>query len=105
MWLIPTDLTALQEQTFDVGEETLRLTLRWNAVAQHWAMDVYSVTKDAWVTQGAALVVGVPMLWRSPVPYFFWLTDESGVELDPMVQTDLGTRCLLYVGLKDEVPG
>jgi hypothetical protein len=103
MWLVPTDLTSLQEQTFDVGDQALRLTLRWNSVGQHWAIDVYSVADDAWVVQGVALCVGVPILWRSPVPYFFWLTDESGVGLDPVVQTDLGTRCLLYVALKSEV--
>ena len=64
MWLIPTDLTSLQEQTFDVGDQTLRLTLRWNSVGQHWGADVYSVirqNKTAGTSMRGGEVVNVPV--------------------------------------------
>jgi len=100
---IPVDASALQEQTFAQGDETLRLTLRWSPVGACWFMDVYSVSREDWVVQSAAVVCGIPLLWRSPVDYFLVLTDESGVDLDPMVPSDLGRRCLLYIGDKSEV--
>ncbi|WLE26942.1 hypothetical protein DVS74_009165 [Xylella fastidiosa subsp. multiplex] len=63
------------------------------------------VHRDPRSARGARrpLVVGVPLLWRRPVDYFFWLTDESGLEMDPMRHDDLGERCLLFVGLKEQV--
>ncbi|AAO28827.1 hypothetical protein D1605_006375 [Xylella fastidiosa subsp. fastidiosa] len=103
MWQIPVDSSAYQTQSFRVGAESLRLILRWNPVPCCWSMDLYTATLDQPVAQGVPLVVGVPLLWRRPVDYFFWLTDESGLEMDPMRHDDLGERCLLFVGLKEQV--
>lgn len=103
MRLISIDNAPFQEQSFIYQGETLRLTLRWFPVASTWCMDVFNVSKDAWVAQGLPLVVGVPLLWRSAVNYFFWLTDESGLNMDPVVQGDLGSRCLLYLGDKGDL--
>ncbi|ALR06524.1 hypothetical protein XFHB_07990 [Xylella fastidiosa] len=92
---IPVDSSPYQTQSFQMAGDTLRLLL--------WSLDVYTATLDQPVAQGVPLVVGVPLLWRRPVDYFFWLTDESGLEMDPMRQQDLGERCLLFVGLKRDV--
>ncbi|HGM5801107.1 TPA: hypothetical protein ACKP5W_003792 [Pseudomonas aeruginosa] len=103
MNLLPIDDSPLQEQRFEFAGQRLRLTLRYNSVGDHWGLDLFDELSQAWIAQGLALVVGVPMLWRSSVPYYFWLTDESGAGLDPIGGQDLGSRCRLYIGEKSEV--
>lgn len=94
---IPITQDPYQEQTFNYNGRKLRLTLRYNSVGQCWAFDLYDVTSQTQLTQGASLVCGVPLLWRTSLPYFLWCEDESGGHLDPMYLDDLGTRCFLYV--------
>lgn len=103
MQRVPVDSHPYQEQSFEIGDRRIRLTLRFNAIGEFWAIDVFDEAAQQHVAQGLALVVGVPVLWRSTVPYFFWVTDESGADLDPARLDDMGLRCLVYVGLKSEV--
>jgi hypothetical protein len=100
---IPVDSYPYQEQTFQIGDTRLRLTLRYNSVGDHWAMDIYDVRAERYDAQGLAIVLGVPMMWRSPVGYFFWANDLSAVGLDPIGGQDMGTRIELLCGLKSEV--
>lgn len=89
-----------QEQTFEFHQTKLRLTLRYNSIGQFWAFDLYDITRQKWIAQGASLVCGVPILWRTSRPYFLWCEDESGANLDPIRLDDLGTRCFLYIAEK-----
>ncbi|MGA4635104.1 phage baseplate plug family protein [Pseudomonas solani] len=100
---IPVSSEPLQEQSFDFAGRRLRLTLRYNSIGDHWAFDLLDESDNTWLAQGLTLVVGVPMLWRSTLPFFLWLDDLSGVGLDPMGGKDMGSRCLLYIGEKSEV--
>lgn len=97
---IPLTQSPYQEQTFDFLGRKIRLTLRFNSVGNFWAMDVFEPVNQRQICQGQALACGVPLLMRSLQPYFFYLEDESGAELDPMNIEDLGTRCFLYIGVK-----
>ena len=63
-------------------------------------MDVYEPVTQRQICQGQALACGVPILLRSVQPYFFYMEDESGTDLDVMTASDLGTRCFLYIGAK-----
>ncbi|HHF4806185.1 TPA: hypothetical protein ACPPHQ_000071 [Haemophilus influenzae] len=78
----------------------IRLTLRFNSIGQFWAMDVFESVNQKQICRGHAIACGVPLLARTTQPYFFYLDDESGAELDPMSMEDLGTRCFLYIGEK-----
>lgn len=89
-----------QEQTFEFNGIKIRLTLRFNSVGKFWAMDVFEPVNQKQICTGQALACGVPLLVRRAQPYFFFLEDESGAELDPMEMSDLGTRCFLYIGEK-----
>lgn len=100
---IPVDSYSYQEQTFDVGTNRLRLTLRYNSIGDHWAMDVYDVRAERYDVQGLAIVLGVPMMWRSTTEYFFWANDLSAVGIDAVGGRDLGSRIELLCGLKSEV--
>ncbi|UXY51325.1 phage baseplate plug family protein [Pseudomonas tohonis] len=100
---IPISSEPLQEQSFDFAGRRLRLTLRYNSIGDHWALDLLDESDNTWLAQGLTLVVGVPMLWRATLPFFLWLDDLSGVGLDPMGGNDMGSRCLLYIGEKSEV--
>lgn len=92
-----------QEFHFTIRDCKLRVTLRYNSIGTQWFMDVYDVKKQKVIVQGAALVVGTPILWRSPTEYYFYLTDEEQLGLDPIFMDDLDSRCVLHVGLKSEV--
>lgn len=97
---IPLTSSPYQEQTFDFLGRKIRLTLRFNSLGNFWAMDVFEPVNQKQICLGQALACGVPLLARSTQPYFFYLDDESGAELDPMSIEDLGTRCFLYIGEK-----
>lgn len=99
---IPITQSPFQEQSFDFNGTKIRLTLRFNSVGNFWAMDIYEPINQRQICQGLSLVCGVPLLNRGVQPYFFWCEDESGADLDPMSLADLGTRCQLYIGVKDE---
>lgn len=100
---LPVDSSPLQGMTVEIAGRSLQLTIRYNSIGDHWAVDVYDETDARWIAQGQALMVGVPILWRVQVDYFLLLVDESGVGLDPTGGNDLGSRCLLYIGEKSEV--
>lgn len=100
---IPVDSHPYQEQTFDIGPDRLRLTLRYNSIGDQWSMDVYDVKRERFDAQGLAVILGVPMMWRSVVDYFFWANDLSAVGLDPVGGQDMGNRIELLCGLKSEV--
>ncbi|MCG9064725.1 hypothetical protein LH425_06660 [Laribacter hongkongensis] len=100
---LPVDSSPLQGMTVEVAGRSLQLTIRYNSIGDHWAIDIYDEADMRWVAQGQALATGVPILWRVQVPYFFLLVDESGIGLDPSGGADLGSRCLLYIGEKSEI--
>lgn len=100
---IPISSDPLQEQSFEFAGYRLRLTLRYNSIGDHWAIDLLDEAKGTWLAQGLTLVTGVPMLWRSTLPFFLWLEDVSGVGLDPIGGDDMGSRCLLHISEKAEV--
>lgn len=98
---IPLTSSPYQEQTFEFNGVKIRLTLRFNSVGNFWAIDIFEPVNQRQICQGQALACGVPILMRSPQPYFFYLDDESGAALDPINLDDLGTRCFLYIGEKE----
>ena len=100
LYQIPVTQSPYQEQTFEFNGVKIRLTLRFNSIGKFWAMDVFEPVNQQQICKGLSLVCGVPLLNRSTQPYFLWLTDESGANLDPMSLSDLGIRCLLYIGAK-----
>ncbi|AOF54428.1 hypothetical protein BKG91_09360 [Rodentibacter caecimuris] len=97
---IPLTSSPYQEQTIEFNGVKIRITLRFNSVGNFWAMDVYEPVNQRQICQGQALACGVPILSRSIQPYYFYLEDESGAQLDPESVSDLGTRCFLYIGEK-----
>ncbi|MGP1572936.1 phage baseplate plug family protein [Aggregatibacter segnis] len=97
---IPVTQSPHQEQTFEFNGTKIRLTLRFNSVSKFWAMDVFEPVNQKQICTGQALACNVPILERSTQPYFFYLEDESGAELDSVGMSDLGTRCFLYIGEK-----
>jgi hypothetical protein len=100
---IPVNNSPYQEMTLDFNDEKIRLTIRYNAMASLWFMDVYSVTADSLIESAVPLLVGVPLLWRNTAGYFFEVVDESGLMVSPFGVNDLGTRCFLYIHSKVDV--
>ncbi|MBP6018802.1 MAG: hypothetical protein KA735_04870 [Burkholderiaceae bacterium] len=103
MIVIPVDSHPFQEQTFDIGDTRLRLTLRYNSIGDQWSMDVYDVDAGRYDAQGLAIVLGVPLMWRRPVDYFFMAHDLSAAGIDLTGGQDLGARIQLLCGLRSEV--
>lgn len=100
MQQIPVTQSPHQEQTFEFNGTKIRLTLRFNSIGKFWAMDVFEPVNQKQICTGQSLACNVPILARSTQPYFLYLEDESGAELDPVGMSDLGTRCFLYIGEK-----
>lgn len=100
LYKIPVSQQPYQEFTLDFQGTKIRITLRFNSVGQFWAIDAYEPLNQRQICQGLSLVCGVPMLIRTTQPYFLWCEDASGADLDPMTLTDLGNRCVLYIGEK-----
>lgn len=96
---IPISSAPFQEMTFSFSETVLRLTLRFNSVGECWTFDLYDTLKQKQIAEGMGIVCGVPLLWRCSTPYFLWLEDENGTDLDPMTANDLN-RFSLFIGLK-----
>lgn len=103
MIVIPVDSHPYQEQTFPIGDIRLRLTLRYNSIGDQWSMDVFDVGAERYDAQGLAIVLGVPIMWRRPVDYFFLAHDLSAVGIDASGGKDMGSRIELLCGLKSEV--
>ncbi|GAA5784860.1 phage baseplate plug family protein [Chitiniphilus shinanonensis] len=61
MFKIPIDSSPYQEQSFDFAGHSLRLTVRYNSLGDHWGSDVYDLGDQVWLAQGVALAVGVPI--------------------------------------------
>lgn len=100
MQQIPITQSPHQEQMFEFNGTKIRLTLKFNSVGRFWVMDVFEPVNQKQICTGQALACGVPLLVRRTQPYFFFLEDESGAELDPVEMADLGARCFLYIGEK-----
>lgn len=99
---IPVETSVYQEQTFEIGYLTLRITLRYNVIGSQWSMDVFDVQAGRFDAQGMAIVVGIPMLQRRPVDYLFWAHDLSTAQIDPFGENDIANRIELYCALKSE---
>ncbi|WP_208951222.1 hypothetical protein [Rahnella sp. ChDrAdgB13] len=99
LYQLPVGSEPNQTMTFTVGSTHVRLTLYYNPVPTggQWHMDVEDADTEAVYARGYALVVGVPLLYRTQLPFWFWLEDTSGLNLNPYGGNDLGARCLLYV--------
>lgn len=104
MLKIQLDNSPYFQQNFLISQNhRIRLSLRYNSIGEHWAMDVFDYQKNDFVAQGVALVVGVPLLWRHPVDYCFLLNDISGLDIDPVSVNDLATRFELFLVMKSEL--
>lgn len=89
----------LQTMKFNIGDTKYQLDLHYNAVATggQWFIDIYDANTSEALIRGYALVVGVPVLKRTRLPFWFYLNDSSGLNLNPFGGNDLGQRCVLYV--------
>ena len=104
MLKIQLDKSTYFRQTFSIEpNRNIQLTIRYNNIGSHWAIDVFDYQRNDFVAQGVALVVGVPILWRHTIDYCFILNDLSGLDLDPISPDDLSTRFELYLAMKSEL--
>lgn len=98
MWYqIPLTNAPYQEQTFEFLGRKIKLTLRYNSIAQTWFMDIIEPIEQRVICQGLALISGVPLLNRTTQPYQLWLVEQSDLGLDPISLQDLATRFILYI--------
>lgn len=99
---ITIDTSPYQEQIFTFEGVTVRLTLRYIPTTDVWEADLYNETDREPIIYGLPLVCGVPLLERRNIPFFLWVEDTSGFELDPTGGSDLGRRCILYIESKSD---
>lgn len=104
MYLVPVLVgVPYQEQVLGFENLKIRLTLKYNSVGRFWTMDVYEMRAKRWIAQGLSLVCGLPLLNRTTQTFDFLVSDESGANIDPIELSDLGTRSLLFIDLKERL--
>lgn len=88
-----------QTMKFIIGDTKYQLNLRYNPVATggQWFIDIFNASTSEALVNGYALVAGVPVLKRSRLPFWLYLFDSSGLNLNPFGGNDLGGRCQLYI--------
>lgn len=82
----------VQEQSFSLFGYRLRFTLRYNSVGGVWNYDLYDQNKEAFICQSFGLAVNAPSLMGKNLPFVVVLDDTSGLGLNSVNQTDMGSR-------------
>ncbi|QQP86948.1 phage baseplate plug family protein [Entomomonas asaccharolytica] len=100
---IPVGTESPQEITINYNNERLTLTFTFSPVGKLWVFDLYNEITQQFIAQGLSLVVGIPILYRSPTDYYLWVEDESSNDVDPFSIDCLGNRCKLFIGDKQEI--
>ncbi|ETD72972.1 hypothetical protein V757_01125 [Pelistega indica] len=104
MYLVPILVgVSYQEQVLDFEGMKIRITLKYNSVCRFWTMDVFEIRSKQMLAQGLSLVCGIPLLNRTLQSFEMFVSDESGENLDPIELSDLGSRNLLFIDLKERL--
>lgn len=87
-------------QSFEMNGKKVTITVRFNPVVSAWSMDL-SVNNTLKISN-IPLSVGVPILKRTDLGFFFFIEDTSGLGIDPIHENDFINRCVLYVANNEE---
>lgn len=91
-----------QEQSFNLYDMNLRLTLYYSDIGKNWQFDLYNIDNDKYIAQSSGLSANSPALIEKSLPFIVCLYDDSGVGINPITKDDLISRFSLYFMTKDE---
>jgi hypothetical protein len=91
----------IQELTIPFDDSEIIFKMFFSPVVQQWFFDVEYGGRE---TNGVKLTVGVLHVTRRNYPFDFWVTDNSGKEVDPFLIDDFyNGRCSIFIVEPDEM--
>ncbi|MCX8659853.1 hypothetical protein J3T98_02645 [Gilliamella sp. B2772] len=102
MHIIQTTNDDTLEQTLNLYDMNLRLTLRYNAISTGYQFDLFDIDNDEYITKNKGLSVGSPSLIEFNLPFVLVLDDKSGLGINAISKDDLNNRMQLLIMTKEE---
>lgn len=102
MHIIQTTNDDTLEQTLNLYDMNLRLTLRYNKFLKGYQFDLFDIDKDEYITKNKGLSVGSPSLIEFNLPFVFVLDDKLGLGINAISKDDLNNRMQLLIMDKEE---
>ncbi|MWN91165.1 hypothetical protein GQ597_10670 [Gilliamella sp. Pra-s65] len=102
MHIIQTTNDDILEQTLNLYDMNLRLTLRYNKFLKGYQFDLFDIDKNEFIVKNKGLVVNSPSLIEFNLPFVLVLEDKSGLEINATSKDDFNNRMQLLAMTKDE---
>lgn len=90
------------EQTLNLYDMNLRLTLRYNMFLRGYQFDLFNIDKGEYITKNKGLSVGSPSLIEFNLPFVLVLKDKSGSGRNATSKDDFNNRMRLLAMTKEE---
>lgn len=94
---LPVNNYPLQVQNFEFMGYNVQLTLRWNAVGEAWAFDLYDNVAGEYIVTNEGLSIAMPSLYYSDLPFVLVLTDSGGTGYETISIDEMGDRIGLVI--------
>lgn len=102
MHIIQTTNDDILEQTLNLYDMNLRLTLRYNKFLKGYQFDLFDIDKNEFIVKNKGLVVNSPSLIEFNLPFVLVLEDKSGLEINATSKDDFNNRMQLLAMTKEE---
>lgn len=102
MHIILTTNDDVLEQTLNLFNMNLRLTLKYNAILRGYQFDLFDIDNDKYITRNKGLSVSSPSLSEFNLPFVLVLDDKSGLGHNATSKDDFNNRMQLLVMTKEE---
>jgi hypothetical protein len=102
MHIIQTTNDDILEQTLNLYDMNLRLTLRYNKFLKGYQFDLFDIDKNEFIVKNKGLVVNSPSLIEFNLPFVLVLEDKSGLEINATSKDDFNNRLQLLAMTKEE---
>ncbi|NUF49528.1 phage baseplate plug family protein [Gilliamella sp. ESL0250] len=102
MHIIQTTNDDILEQTLNLYDMNLRLTLRYNKFLKGYQFDLFDIDKNEFIVKNKGLVVNSPSLIEFNLPFVLVLDDKSGRGTNAISKDDFNNRMQLLAMTKDE---
>jgi hypothetical protein len=102
MYIIQITNDDILEQTLNLYDMNLRLTLRYNKFLKGYQFDLFDIDKDEYITKNKGLSVDSPSLIEFNLPFVLVLKDKSRQKVSAISKDDFNNRMQLLAMTKEE---
>jgi hypothetical protein len=102
MHIIQTTNDDVLEQTLNLYDMNLKLTLRYNIFLRGYQFDLFDIDKNEYITKNKGLSADSPSLIEFDLPFVLVLEDKSGRGTNAISKDDFNKRMQLLAMTKEE---